>query len=169
MIIHLLGNLTLFTIDYTDADNGHLTRYAAIFLHDLGWLLLCSRGGLLTIFLIHAYLGVAIYLRRKTRGTELRGGLKSRGGAGKVGFAHVPMVDFKNRATHLLLDFTLSLHVNHFKFGSRRRVGWAEYTQQMNVGRGNHRVTGFVETGFLKRLVNSTKEPSFYVIGYVGL
>lgn len=160
LIIHLLGNLTLFTIDYGNPDNA-FNRYAH-FLHDLGWLLYVAEAGLLTIFLIHAYLGVAIYLRKKkTRGENYQV-VKSRGGASKVGFSSRTMLI----SGSLLLIFTVS-HVNHFKFGP----GWSgepEYTQEMNVGGEQTPVRDLSKLVF--ETFNRQYEGAiFYVIGYVGI
>lgn len=160
LIVHLLGNLTLFTIDYSNADNA-FNRYAH-FLHELGFLLYIAEAGLLAIFLIHAYLGIAIYLRKKKSRPDKYLVEKSRGGESKVGFSSRTMLI----SGSLLLLFTVS-HVNHFKFGP----GWAgeaEYTQVMNVGGEQAKVRD------LSKLVFETFNRQydgaiFYVLGYVGI
>lgn len=155
LIVHLAGNLTLFTIDYSNADNA-FNRYA-YFLHDLGLLLIVAEIGLLAIFLIHAYLGIAIYLRKRKARTDAYKQFKTRGGASKQGFSSRTMI-----VTGIfLLLFTVS-HVNHFKFGP----GWsgeAEYTQVVNVGGEETQMRD------LSKLVGETFQDPIYVIVYVGI
>ena len=155
LIVHLAGNLTLFTIDYSNADNA-FNRYAH-FLHELGLLLIVAEIGLLTIFLIHAYLGIAIYLRKRKTRPEAYKQFKTRGGASKQGFSSRTMIV----TGILLLLFTVS-HVNHFKFGP----GWsgeAEYTQVVNVGGEETQIRD------LSKLVGETFQDPIYVIVYVGI
>jgi succinate dehydrogenase / fumarate reductase, cytochrome b subunit len=126
LIVHLAGNLTLFAIDYGDPGNA-FNRYAH-FLHDLGFLLIIAEIGLIAIFLIHAYLGIAIYLRKRKTRPETYAKFQTKGGASKQGFSSRTMLI----SGTLLLIFTIS-HVNHFKFGP----GWnqePEYTNQVTIG-----------------------------------
>lgn len=155
LIVHLAGNLTLFTIDYSNADNA-FNRYAH-FLHELGLLLIVAEIGLLAIFLIHAYLGIAIYLRKRKTRPEAYKQFKTRGGASKQGFSSRTMIV----TGILLLLFTVS-HVNHFKFGP----GWsgeAEYTQVVNVGGEETQIRD------LSKLVGETFQDPIYVIVYVAI
>ncbi|MCH8495041.1 MAG: succinate dehydrogenase cytochrome b subunit [Balneolales bacterium] len=155
LIVHLAGNLTLFTIDYSNADNA-FNRYAH-FLHELGLLLIVAEIGLLAIFLIHAYLGIAIYLRKRKSRPEAYKQFKTRGGASKQGFSSRTMIV----TGILLLLFTVS-HVNHFKFGP----GWsgeAEYTQVVNVGGEETQIRD------LSKLVGETFQDPIYVIVYVAI
>lgn len=122
LITHLSANLTLFAIDLSnpDADNA-FNRYA-LFLKDLGWILYVVEFGLLAIFLIHAYLGVAIYLRKRKARPEAYEKYKSRGGPSKQGYSARTMI-----ITGTILFLFVGMHLKTFKFGP----GWggeAEYT-----------------------------------------
>lgn len=160
LIVHLAGNLTLFAIDYGDPANA-FNRYA-FFLHDLGFLLIVAEIGLLAIFLIHAYLGVAIYLRKRKSRPEAYATYKSRGGASKHGFSSRTMLI----SGTLLFVFVVS-HVNHFKFGP----GWnqePEYTQVVTVS-GEEVVMRDLSKLVFETFNQSSPTGIYYVIAYVGI
>jgi succinate dehydrogenase / fumarate reductase, cytochrome b subunit len=118
LITHLSANLTLFALDPTSLASGDnaFNRYA-LFLKDLGWLLYIVEFGLLAIFLIHAYLGVAIYLRKRKARPEAYAKYKSRGGPSKQGFSSRTMI-----ITGTILFLFVGMHLKTFKFGP----GWNE-------------------------------------------
>lgn len=115
LIAHLSANLTLFTIDFANYDPDNAFNRYAMFLHDFGWLLIVVEMGLIAIFAIHAYLGIAIYLRKRKARPKAYEVYKTRGGPSKQGFSSRTMII----SGTLLLLFT-GMHLKTFKFGP----GW---------------------------------------------
>jgi succinate dehydrogenase / fumarate reductase cytochrome b subunit len=114
LIAHLMGNLTLFTIDPSIQDNA-FNRYA-LFLKDLGFLLYVVEFGLAAIFLIHAYIGVSIWLGKRKARPDAYAVTASKGDPSKQGFSSRTMVI----SGTVLLLFTV-MHLNTMKFGP----GWS--------------------------------------------
>lgn len=157
LIAHLSANLTLFSVDFINynADNA-FNRYA-LFLHDLGWLLYVVEVGLLAIFLIHAYLGIAIYLRKRKARPEAYEKYKSRGGPSKQGYSARTMIITGS----VLLLFTV-MHLKTFKFGP----GWnsePEYVTTV-IKDGNP-----VEMRDLSKLTGEVFQNEIYVIVYMSV
>jgi len=115
LIAHLSANLTLFTVDFANYNPDNAFNRYALFLHDLGWLLYIVEAGLLAIFAIHAYLGIAIYLRKRKARPEAYEKYKTRGGPSKQGYSARTMIITGS----VLLLFTV-MHLKTFKFGP----GW---------------------------------------------
>lgn len=117
LVAHLSANLTLFSIDLQNMDPDNAFNRYALFLKDLGWLLYIVEFGLLAIFLIHAYLGVAIYLRKRKARPEAYEKYKTRGGPSKQGYSARTMI-----ITGTILFLFVGMHLKTFKFGP----GWNE-------------------------------------------
>jgi len=158
LISHLSANLTLFALDSTSLASGDnaFNRYA-LFLKDLGFLLYIVEFGLLAIFLIHAYLGVAIYLRKRKARPEAYEKYKSRGGVSKQGFSSRTMI-----ITGTVLFLFVGMHLKTFKFGP----GWNSepaYTVEVQAN-GNT-----VEMRDLSKLTVEIFQNEIYVAVYMGI
>jgi len=158
LISHLSANLTLFALDPSSLASGDnaFNRYA-MFLKDLGFLLYIVEFGLLAIFLIHAYLGVAIYLRKRKARPEAYEKYKSRGGVSKQGFSSRTMI-----ITGTVLFLFVGMHLKTFKFGP----GWnsePDYTVEVQAN-GNT-----VEMRDLSKLTVEIFQSEFYVAVYMGI
>lgn len=158
LISHLSANLTLFALDSSSLASGDnaFNRYA-MFLKDLGFLLYIVEFGLLAIFLIHAYLGVAIYLRKRKARPEAYEKYKSRGGVSKQGFSSRTMI-----ITGTILFLFVGMHLKTFKFGP----GWNSepgYTVEVQAN-GNT-----VEMRDLSKLTVEIFQNEIYVAVYMGI
>ncbi|MEX0928585.1 MAG: succinate dehydrogenase cytochrome b subunit [Balneolales bacterium] len=146
IIIHLIGNLTLFR--GPDIFNSY-----SHFLHGMGWLLYLAEAGLIVFFLVHAYTGISIWWRKRQARPEPYAKYASKGGKSKQTFSSRTMI-----ITGLVLLVFTVVHLNTFKFGA----GWsgeAEYITEV----------GGEEMRDLSKLVFETFQNEFYVIGYVGV
>ncbi|MEX0684692.1 MAG: succinate dehydrogenase cytochrome b subunit [Balneolales bacterium] len=146
VIGHLMGNLTLFL--GADAFN----QYAS-FLHELGWLIYLVEAGLIIFFGFHIYMGISIWLRKRTARPVKYEKYASRGGKSKQTFSSQTMI-----ITGLVLLVFTVVHVNTFKFGA----GWAGEPEYTTVVDGQ-------EMRDLNKLVFEVFQNEFYVIGYVGV
>lgn len=113
LIAHLSANLTLFAVDPNVGDNA-FNRYA-LFLHDLGFLLYVVEFGLAAIFLIHAYIGTAIWWGKRKARPEAYAVYASKCGASRQSFSSRTMI-----VSGLLLFVFMFMHLKTFKFGP----GW---------------------------------------------
>ncbi len=113
LIGHLSANLTLFVIDPAVPDNV-FNRYA-LFLHDLGFLLYIIEFGLAAIFLIHAYIGVAIWLGKRKARPEAYEVTASRGNPSRQSFSSRTMI-----ISGTILFLFMFMHLKTMKFGP----GW---------------------------------------------
>lgn len=157
LIAHLSANLTLFTVDFANYDPDNAFNRYALFLHDLGWLLYVVEAGLLAIFAIHAYLGIAIYLRKRKARPEAYEKYKTRGGPSKQGYSSRTMIITGS----VLLLFTV-MHLKTFKFGP----GWnsePEYVTTVTQN-GNE-----VVMRDLSKLTGEVFQNEFYVIIYMAI
>jgi succinate dehydrogenase / fumarate reductase cytochrome b subunit len=107
LIVHLLGNLTLFI-----PDNGQAFNAYAYKLHSLGPLVVVIEIGLLAIILIHALIGVSIWLRKRQSRPVAYKTYKSVGGASKQGISARSMI-----ITGVIMFIFLVVHVATFRFG----------------------------------------------------
>ncbi len=85
IITHLLGNLTLFG----DAQAFNEYTYA---LESLGWILYVLEAGLVVAFLLHAYLGISIWLKRRKARPEGYNTYNSKGGPSHQTWASKSMI-----------------------------------------------------------------------------
>lgn len=106
LVAHLSGNLSLLAGDQGEAFNKY-----ALFLHDLGPLLWLAEIILVALFLIHAYIGISIYINKKKARPVGYKSYKSQGGPSKQNFASTSMLITGGT----VLIFVI-LHVLHFKY-----------------------------------------------------
>lgn len=138
IIFHLIGNLTLFGSEHAFNIYSHT-------LHSMGWLLYVFEFGLLLVFLVHAYIGIAIYLRKRKRRPVGYEEYSTMGEPSKQTFSSRSMIF----TGIILLIFTIT-HVATFKFGD---------TQMITVNG--------TEMKDLKALVIDTFQNPWYVLYYI--
>jgi succinate dehydrogenase / fumarate reductase, cytochrome b subunit len=138
IIFHLAGNLAIF--GEPDAMNSY-----SHFLHQLGPLLWIARIGLLLIFVIHAWIGISIWLKkRKARPVDYKV-YSSKGGPSKQSLSSRSMA-----FTGVVLLIFVIFHVNTFALGDMDAVRLADGTQVKDV----------------KSLVIDTFQNPLYAFGY---
>lgn len=140
IIFHLIGNLKLFGAE--QAFNQY--TYA---LESLGWILYIMEAGLVVAFLLHAYLGVSIWLKRRKARPEGYEKYQSKGGPSHQTWASKSMI-----FTGIVLLVFLVIHIDTFKFG-------ATDTIMLN----GH------EARDLKELVIATFQKPLYAFGYTAV
>ncbi|WP_462137757.1 succinate dehydrogenase cytochrome b subunit [Candidatus Mycalebacterium sp.] len=114
LVVHLLGNLTLFS------DDSQLFNIYAKYLHDLGWLLTVTEIGLLALFAAHIITSIVITIsNRKARAGKYEAGLKGRATATN------PAVSRNMIYTGILLGAFVVWHVLSFRFGPGIAEGYA--------------------------------------------
>lgn len=137
IIFHLAGNLAIF------GDPNAMNNYSH-FLHQLGPLLWLARIGLILIFVIHAWIGISIWLgKRKARPVDYNV-YSSKGGPSKQSLSSRSMA-----FTGVVLLVFVVFHVNTFALGD---MGTA--------------VVDGVEMNDIKTLVLETFQNPFYAFGY---
>jgi len=137
LIFHLAGNLAIF--GEADAMN----RYSMM-LHDLGPLLWIARIGLVLMFVIHAWIGISIWLRRRKSRPEGYNVYSSKGEPSKQSMSSRSMA-----FTGIVLLVFLVLHINTFALGDTDTV--------LIEGR---------QASDLKTLVIETFQNPIYAFGY---
>lgn len=106
VIVHLLGNLTLYVPDGGEAFNIYASKFEA-----LGPFLYVIELGLLAVIVLHAFWGLSMYLRnRKARPVGYNKGIKSKGGPSNLSAASRNMA-----ITGSFLLFFIIVHVWHFR------------------------------------------------------
>ncbi|MDZ7690375.1 MAG: hypothetical protein U5K69_04370 [Balneolaceae bacterium] len=110
IIGHLLGNLTIFG----DAQAFNEYTYA---LESLGWILYIIEAVLVVGFLLHAYLGISIWWKRRKARPEGYKAQKSKGGPSHLSWASKSMI-----FTGIVLLVFLVIHIDTFKFGATDTV-----------------------------------------------
>jgi succinate dehydrogenase / fumarate reductase cytochrome b subunit len=110
IIIHLSGNLSLFGAEHAFNKYTHA-------LESLGWLLYIAEAGLAFVFLLHAYIGVSIYLRKRKARPVGYDTYKSKGEPSKQSVSSRSMA-----ITGIVLLIFLVFHIAHFKFGDTGTV-----------------------------------------------
>lgn len=105
IILHLAGNLTIFG----DADA--MNRYT-LALHNFGWLLWVARIGLAVVFILHAWIGISIWLRRRKARPTRYSVYSRKGEPSKQGLSSRSMA-----FTGVVLLIFLIIHLNTFAFG----------------------------------------------------
>lgn len=140
IIFHLAGNLTLFGSENAFNIYSHT-------LHSMGWLLYLFEIGLAAVFIIHAYIGIAIYLRKRKRRPVGYQTYSSQGEPSKQTFSSRSMIF----TGIILLIFTVT-HIATFKFGDPQMIT-VDGTQMKD----------------LKSLVIDTFQNPWYVIYYIAV
>lgn len=106
VIAHLSGNLALL-----NSNPEAFNRYT-LFLHGFGGLLYVVEILLGLLFLFHAYLGIAIYLRKQKARSEGYQVYQSKGGPSRQSFSSRTMI-----WTGVVLLIFLVIHIIQFRFG----------------------------------------------------
>jgi succinate dehydrogenase / fumarate reductase cytochrome b subunit len=145
VIAHLSGNLALFQ-NTPDAFN----RYTE-FLHGFGFLLIVVEILLGLVILLHAYLGIAIALRRKRARASGYQVYKSKGGDSRQSLSSRSMA-----ITGTILLIFLVIHIVQFRFGP-------------NIDQGFIQTLDGKEIRDLQRLVVMTFRNIWWVIFYCGV
>lgn len=110
IIFHLAGNLAIF--GEADAMN----RYS-MFLHDFGPLLWVARIGLLIAVILHAYIGISIWLNKRKARPQNYEVYSSKGGPSKQSLSSRSMA-----LTGIVLLVFLVIHINTFALGDTGTV-----------------------------------------------
>lgn len=140
IIFHLIGNLTLF------GDGQAFNEYTYA-LESLGWILYTLEAGLVIAFLLHAYVGISIWLKRRKARPEGYKKYQSKGGPSHQTWASRSMI-----FTGIVLLVFLVIHLDTFKFGATDTI----------ILNGN-------EARDLKALVIATFQSPVYVFGYTAV
>lgn len=163
VIVHMIGNLALFS-----DDPGAYNRYAD-FLLGTGPILYVVEAILLVFALVHAYLGIQIYLGRKR---ARKAGYKKYRSSGRPS-----LQSFSSRTmifTGLVLLVFLVIHLATFKFGPGIEEGYvatetgASVAADETLGPSEVEVVdGVVVMRDLRRLVLHKFQNPLYAFGYV--
>ncbi|MFU8858794.1 MAG: succinate dehydrogenase cytochrome b subunit [Cyclonatronaceae bacterium] len=145
LVVHLAGNFSLFSAD-PEAFNAYTE-----FLHSLGRLLYIVEIILVIIFLLHAYIGISIWLRKRKARPEKYDVYKTSGEPSRQTLASRTMAI----TGVVILVFTI-VHLFTFKWGPGIADGYVTYIDGQEVRD-------------LKRLVNDVFQNEIYVIGYTAV
>jgi succinate dehydrogenase / fumarate reductase, cytochrome b subunit len=142
LVVHMAGNLSLFSSN-PEAFNAYTE-----FLHSFGALLYVVEIILVVLFLLHAYIGISIWLRKRKARPENYHLYKTSGEPSRQTLASRTMA----LTGVVLLVFTI-VHLFTFKWGPGIAEGYVTYVNGQEVRD-------------LKRLVNEVFQNEIYVIGY---
>lgn len=137
IIFHLAGNLAVF------GEPEAMNAYSK-FLHDLGPLLWIARIGLLALFVIHAWIGISIWLKKRKARPHAYEVYSSKGGPSKQSLSSRSMA-----FTGVVLLVFVVIHINTFALGD---TGEVSIDGQM--------------THDIKTLVLDTFQSPVYAFGY---
>ncbi|MEX2601622.1 MAG: succinate dehydrogenase cytochrome b subunit [Balneolaceae bacterium] len=137
VMFHLSGNLTIF------GDSEAMNRYSMI-LHSFGPLLWIARAGLLIVFVLHAWIGISIWLKRRKARPSHYNVYSSKGEPSRQGMSSRSMA-----FTGLILFIFVIFHLNTFALGDM----------------GNVEIDGQV-THDIRSLVLETFQNPVYAFGY---
>ncbi len=137
LFFHLAGNLTIF-------GGEHAMNIYSMTLHDLGWPLWIARIGLALVFIIHAWVGISIWWRRRKARPENYHVYSSKGEPSRQSLSSRSMA-----ITGIILLIFLVFHINTFALGDTGTV--------LIDGR---------EVSDLKTLVIETFQNPLYAFGY---
>lgn len=141
IIFHLATNLQVF-------GDVHAFNEAAYALESMGWLLYILEAGLAIAFLLHAYVGISIWLRRRRLRPEGYEKYRSKGGPSHITWASRSMI-----FTGIVLLVFLVIHLDTFKFADPEMVT----------------LPGGEEARDLKALMLATFQQPVYAFGYTGV
>jgi succinate dehydrogenase / fumarate reductase cytochrome b subunit len=113
VIMHLLGNLQLLI-----SDPEPFNKYAKT-LHDFGVLLYVVEIGLGAVILLHAWIGISIFLRKRKARDKGYAVYKSKGAPSRQSFASRTMI-----ITGSILLVFLVIHIVQFRFGPAMGSGY---------------------------------------------
>lgn len=137
VMFHLSGNLTIF------GDSEAMNRYSMT-LHGFGPLLWVARIGLLIAFLLHAWIGISIWLKRRKARPGRYNVYSSKGEPSRQGMSSRSMA-----FTGLILFIFVIFHLNTFALGD---MGSVEIDGQV--------------THDIRSLVLETFQNPLYAFGY---
>lgn len=140
IIFHLVGNLKLF------GDTQAFNQYTYT-LESMGWILYTLEAGLAIAFLLHAYLGISIWLKRRRARPTGYEEYQSKGDPSHMTWASRSMI-----FTGIVLLVFLVIHLETFKFGATDTI--------MLDGH---------EARDLKTLVIDTFQKPLYTFGYTAV
>jgi succinate dehydrogenase / fumarate reductase cytochrome b subunit len=149
VIGHLAGNLQLLFPDPEPFNRYTLT------LHNLGELLIIVEIGLALLILVHAYIGIAIFLRKQKARKDGYAVYKSKGSPSKQSLSSRTMA-----ITGTILLLFLVIHIVQFRFGPDISSGFVTQIDGKEA-RDLHRLV--VET------FANPQTGIFWVIFYVGV
>src|SRR6056297_451910 len=137
IMFHLAGNLAVF------GEPNAMNAYSK-FLHSLGPLLWVARIGLLALFVIHAWIGISIWLKKRKARPQSYEVYSSKGGPSKQSLSSRSMA-----FTGVVLLVFVVIHINTFALGDMGEV--------MIDGQMTHDI---------KTLVLDTFQSPVYAFGY---
>jgi succinate dehydrogenase / fumarate reductase cytochrome b subunit len=137
VVLHLIGNLKLF--GSADAFNRYTYN-----LESLGWILYVLEIGLALAFILHAAVGISIWLKRRRAKPVKYNNFKSKGGP-----SHINWSSWSAIFTGIVLLVFLVIHLINFKFGDTQTI--------MIAGQ---------QARDLKTLVIDTFQNPWYTFGY---
>lgn len=137
VIVHLAGNLTLFG----PAETFNTYTYS---LESLGWILYVLEAGLALAFILHAGVGISIWLKRRRAKPIKYDNFQSKGGPSHINWSSRSAI-----FTGIVLLVFLVIHLENFKFGDTQTI--TIDGQQMRD---------------LKTLVIDTFQSPWYAFGY---
>src|SRR6056297_296572 len=137
IMFHLAGNLAVF------GEPNAMNAYSK-FLHSLGPLLWVARIGLLALFVIHAWIGISIWLKKRKARPQGYEVYSSKGGPSKQSLSSRSMA-----FTGVVLLVFVVIHINTFALGDMGEV--------MIDGQMTHDI---------KTLVLDTFQSPVYAFGY---
>lgn len=164
VILHMAGNLTYFS-----GDPGAYNLYADKLI-SLGPLLIMAEILLLAAFLLHAYLGVSIYLGKRRARRQGYRKYRTAGGNSKQTLSSRSMI-----FTGIVLLVFLVIHLNTFKFGPGIEDGYfadahGVAVEELDFGPDETAVVGGeVVVRDLRRLVTEKFQHWYYAFGYVAV
>jgi succinate dehydrogenase / fumarate reductase, cytochrome b subunit len=138
ILFHLGGNLAIF------GEPDAMNRYSMM-LHDFGPLLWVARIGLLVVFVIHAWIGISIWLHKRKARPEKYHVYSSKGGPSKQSLSSRSMA-----FTGVVLLIFVVFHLNTFAFGDMETI--------LIDGRETHDVKSLV--------IDTFQNSAFYAFGY---
>lgn len=137
IIFHLIGNLMLF--GGPQAFNEYTLK-----LESMGWLLYLAEAVLALFFLVHAYEGIVIYLRKRKARPQNYAMYKSKGDPSRQSLSSRSMI-----FTGIVLLVFLVIHLKTFKYGETETV-----------------IINGQQARDLKTLVIDTFQDPLYAFGY---
>lgn len=168
VILHMLGNLSYFS-----GDDGAYNKYSD-FLLGTGPLLYLLEIVLLVAFLLHAYLGIVIYLGKRRARKVGYSKYVSRGEPSLQSASSRTMI-----FTGIVLSVFLVIHLASFKFGPGIDEGYVANelgvagdvaTDEAKIGQETVETVGnVVVMRDLKRLVTERFQSPFYTFGYMAV
>ncbi len=144
VIAHMLGNLSYLSGN-ADAYNAYAEKLASF-----GPLLYLAEVGLLLLIVVHAVIGVNIYVRKRRARPQGYAKYRSAGKPSRMTLSSRTMI-----ITGLVLLLFLVFHLNSFKFGPGMAEGYVA------------NVDG-AEVRDLKRLMTEKFQHPLYAFGYTG-